>query len=216
MRFSDRVDAGRQLAAKLADLSGTPNLVVLGIPRGGVVVGYEIALALHAPFDVAISRKLGAPGNEELAIGALAENGSRILDESIIAHLRVPQDYIDRMTEQQQHEIARRAPLYRSERKAIETRDRTVVVVDDGVATGATMIVTLHALREQGARTLIAAAPVIAAESMSRLSSIADRVVCVYAPHFFASVGGFYDRFDQVSDGEVRELLADLAEMRPD
>ena len=216
MRFSDRVDAGRQLAAQLADLSGTPDLVVLGIPRGGVVVGYEVALALKALFDVAISRKLGAPDNEELAIGALAEDGSRILDESIIAQLRVPQEYIDRVTEQQQREIARRAPVYRGERKAVETRERTVVVVDDGVATGATMIVTLHALRGQGARTLIAAAPVIAGESIGRLSAVADRVVCVHAPHFFASVGGFYDRFDQVSEQEVRELLADLAEMRPD
>jgi len=215
MRFSDRVDAGRQLVAKLVDLRGTPDLVVLGIPRGGVVVGYEIALALNAPFDVALSHKLGAPDNDELAIGALAENGSTILDESIISHLRVTQEYIDQVTEQQRREIARRGPLYRGARKAIETRDRPVVVVDDGVATGATMIVTLQALRKHGARTLIAAAPIIAAESLDRLLAIANRVAYVYAPHFFASVGGFYDRFNQVSDGEVRELLADLAETRP-
>ena len=215
MRFVDRVDAGRQLAAKLIDLRGESDLVALGIPRGGVVVGYEIALALGAPFDVALSRKLGAPDNEELAIGALAENGSRILDEALIRHLRVPPEYIDRETEQQQREIVRRATLYRGERKPIEVRERLVVVIDDGVATGSTMIVTLRALREKGARTLIAAAPVAAAEAMSRLRWMADRVVAVHAPDFFASVGSFYDHFEQVSDAEVRELLADLAATRP-
>ncbi len=214
MRFIDRVDAGRQLTAKLIDLRGEPNLVALGIPRGGVVVGYEVALALGAPFDVTLSHKLGAPENEELAIGALAENGSRILDEALIMHLRVPPEYVARETAQQQREIARRAMLYRGGRKPLEVRDRVVVVIDDGVATGSTMIVTLRALREQRARTLIAATPLVAAEAMSRLRWIADRVVAVHAPDFFTSVGSFYDHFDQVSDTEVRELLADLAATR--
>ena len=187
MRFVDRVDAGRQLADKLVELRGTPNVVVLGIPRGGVVVAYEVALRLGAPFDVALSRKLGAPDNEELAIGALAENGSRILDESIISHLRVPSDYIERVTAQQLGEIARRGAVYRGSRKALDTCGKVVVVVDDGVATGATMLVTLHALREHGAQSLIAAAPV-----MSR------------------RVNGD----NTIGDLEVRELLADLAETR--
>ena len=215
MRFADRVDAGRQLAAKLIDLRGEPGLVVLGIPRGGVVVGYEVALALGAPFDVALSRKIGAPENEELAIGALAEDGSRILDEFLIAQLHVAPDYVDRATEQQQREIERRAPLYRGSRPPLVARGRVAVVVDDGVATGATMMVTLQALRAQGARTLIAAAPVIAAETVNRLRGVADRIVYVDVPLFFASVGGFYDHFEQVTDAEVRELLADLAETRP-
>lgn len=214
MQFVDRVDAGRQLAAKLVDLKGTPDLIVLGIPRGGVVIGYEIALALNAPFDISLSRKLGAPGNEELAIGALAESGLRLLDDMIVAHLRVPLDYIEQETERQQQEIARRATMYRGKRKALQTRDHAVIVADDGVATGATMMVTLQALRANGVHILIAAAPVIAHESLSRLATLADRVVYAHAPHFFASVSAFYQHFEAVSDSEVRELLADLAEMR--
>jgi putative phosphoribosyl transferase len=212
MRFVDRVDAGRQLAGKLIDLRDQPDLLVMAIPRGGVVVAYEVALTLKAPLDVALSRKLGAPDNEELAIGALAENGSRILDDFLIEQLRVSPDYIDRITHQQLREIERRGSLYRGSRKPVDPRGRIVVIVDDGVATGATMIVTLQALREQGARELIAAVPVIAGESLSRIRKAADRVVYVDAPMLFVSVGGFYERFNQVSDGEVRELLADLAE----
>lgn len=214
MRFADRVDAGRQLAAKLRNLRSEPDRVVLGIPRGGVVVAYAVALELDAPLDVALSRKLGAPQNEELAIGALAENGSRILDDGLIRHLRVPQDYIEHITQQQQAEIERRGPLYRGRRPPVDVRDRVVVVVDDGVATGSTMIVTLQALHEQGARSLIAAAPVMAHEAMHRLHWLADRTVYLQAPQFFVAVGGYYDQFEQVSDVEVRELLADVAESR--
>ena len=213
MRFVDRVDAGRQLAAKLVDLRDAPDVLVLGIPRGGVVVAYEIALALHAPLDVALSRKLGAPHNEELAIGALAENGSRVLDDELIAHLRISQEYVDRITQLQQREIERRSALYRGARQPVDVRDRVAVVVDDGVATGATMLVTLRALRESGARRLIACAPVIAAESLFRIRAAADRVECVAAPEFFASVGGFYSAFEQVNDGEVRALLDDVTHM---
>jgi len=214
MIFADRVDAGQCLAEKLSDLRGEPNLLVLAIPRGGVVVAYAVARALDAPLDVALSRKLGAPQNEELAIGALAENGCRVLDDELIRHLRVSKDYIDRVTEQERQEIERRGALYRGSRAPIDVRDRTVIVVDDGVATGATMMVTLQALLEAGARKLIAAAPVIAGESVARLERIADRVVCVEAPRFFASVGGHYERFEQVKDVEVRELVADLAATR--
>ena len=212
MRFIDRVDAGRQLAAQLVDLRDAPEVLVLGIPRGGVVVAYEIALALRAPLDVALSRKLGAPHNEELAIGALAENGSRVLDDELIAQLRVSHAYIDQVTHAQRREIERRSTLYRGGRQPVDVRDRVAVVVDDGVATGATMRVTLQALRESGARQLIACAPVIAAESLFRIRTVADRVECVAAPEFFASVGGFYSVFDQVSDGEVRALLDDMAQ----
>ncbi|HLF25810.1 MAG TPA: phosphoribosyltransferase family protein [Anaerolineae bacterium] len=214
MRFADRVEAGRQLAAQLIDLRDDVDVIVLGIPRGGVVVGYEVALALGAPFDVALSRKLGAPDNAELAIGALAENGARVLDDFLIAQLRVPADYIERVTRQERREIERRGPLYRGRRPPLEVHDRTAVIVDDGVATGSTLTVTLRALREQGAHTLVAAAPVIAGEALERLGALADRVVYVEAPSFFASVGGFYDHFEQVSDAEVRELLADVAETR--
>jgi len=214
MRFVDRVDAGQQLAARLADLRGTPNLLVLGIPRGGVVVAYAVALALHAALDVALSRKLGAPHNEELAIGALAEDGSRTLDERLIDYLGVPRNYIDRVTQQAQHELERRAALYRGQRRPLAVRDRVALVVDDGVATGATICAALQSLRTQKAKSLIAAAPVMAGESIPRLEQLADRIVHVLAPGFFDSVGGFYENFNQVSDSEVRELLADLAEAR--
>ena len=199
MRFVDRVDAGRQLADKLGRLKGESDLLVLGIPRGGVVVAYEVALAL------------GAPQNEELAIGALAENGSRILDDALIQHLRVPADYVERITQMEMREIERRAALYRGRRLASDVRGRTLVIVDDGAATGATMIVTLEALRGQGARKLIAAAPVMSGEAIVRLRWIADEIVNLHAPSLFLAVGGYYHNFDQVSDAEVRELLADLA-----
>jgi putative phosphoribosyl transferase len=208
MRFINRVDAARQLAAKLIDLRGDPSVVVLGIPRGGVVVAYEIALALKSPLDVVLSRKLGAPNNLELAIGAVAENGSRILDDLLIAHLRVPPEYIERVTERQRLEIERRSASYRGQRKPMDVRERTAVVVDDGVATGATMIVSLRALRESGAKKLIAAVPVIAPESLSPVQKLADRVEYVAAPGLFVSVGSFYDEFNQVEDEEVRELLS--------
>ena len=208
MRFINRVDAARQLAAKLIDLRGDPSVVVLGIPRGGVVVAYEIALALKSPLDVVLSRKLGAPNNAELAIGAVAENGSRILDDLLIAHLRVPPEYIERVTERQRLEIERRSALYRGQRKPIDVRERTAVVVDDGVATGATMIVSLRALRESGVQKLIAAVPVIAPESLSPVQKLADRVEYVAAPGLFVSVGSFYDEFNQVEDEEVRERLS--------
>src|SRR3990172_32531 len=211
MRFVDRVDAGRQLVDKLSSLKGESGLLVLGIPRGGVVVAYEVALALGAPLDVALSRKLGAPQNEELAIGALAEEGSGILEEVLIQHLRVPPDYIERVTQQEMKEIERRAAMYRGRRPPVDVRGRSVVVVDDGVATGATMIVTLEALRDQGVRKLIAAAPVMSGEAIGRLRWIADEIVTLHVPSIFLAVGGYYQNFDQVSDAEVRELLADLA-----
>lgn len=214
MQFDDRVDAGRQLAAELAEVVDDPNVLVIGIPRGGVVTGYEVALKLNAMFDVALSRKLGAPGNEELAIGAIAENGTRVLDESLIAHLRVSRAYIERETSKQQREIERRATMYRGKYKPADVHNRTIVVVDDGIATGSTMIVTLRALRRQGAQQMIAAAPVIAAESLDRLNSVSKRVVSVHVSKYFASVGSFYQYFDPVSDLEVRELLADVIETR--
>jgi len=214
MRFSDRVDAGRQLAAKLSNLRGTPNLVVLGIPRGGVVVAYAVALELHAPLDVTLTRKLGAPDNEELAIGAMAEDGSRVLDERLIAELHVSRDHLDRVTETARREIERRAALYRGRRAAIDVREKVALVVDDGIATGATMFATLQMLRGRQVVSLIAAAPVVSSEARQRLRVRADRAVYVAAPALFHSVGSFYEQFNPVSDSEVRELLADVAEAR--
>ena len=208
MRFRDRADAGRQLASRLSDLRGEPDLVVLGIPRGGVVVAHALATALGAPLDITLSHKLGAPFNEELAIGAVAEGGTRVVDELLVAQLRVPNDYIERMAQHWRQEVERRAALYRGDRPAVEVSGMVVAVVDDGVATGSTAIAALQAVRQRGARSLVLAAPVIAGESVDRLRRHADRLEYIAAPMDFMSVGGFYEDFAQVSDEEVRAMLA--------
>jgi putative phosphoribosyl transferase len=207
MRFRDRTAAGQELAKALRDLHGRADLLVLGIPRGGVVVAHQVALALDAPLDVCLTHKLGAPDNPELAIGALAESGRVVLDQSLIEELWVSPRHIQAETEHQGKELARRARLYRGDRPPPHIAGRTVIVIDDGLATGSTMMAALQALDAQAPTSLIAAIPVAPPEAIRRLASLADRIECLYSPHPFWAVGAFYDRFDQVSDEEVIELL---------
>lgn len=211
MLFQDRTDAGKQLAARLYFLQGQPNILVLGIPRGGVVVAAEIARALHAPLDVFIAHKLGAPFNPELAIGAITSTGEVLLDETLIVELRLSQKEIEREIEYQRQEIARRLEMYRKDRPPLEVQNQTVVITDDGVATGSTMLAALRALRQAQPARLILAIPVGPPETIQRLGQECDQVVVLATPEPFWAVGRFYIHFGQTSDEEVIELLAELA-----
>jgi len=207
MNFRDRKDAGRCLAAALGHLRGRDDLLVLALPRGGVPVAAEVARALRAPLDLCFAHKIGAPHNPEFAIGAVAETGPPYYDEQAIQTLRVPFAYVREEAEIQQAEMVRRAAFYRGSRPAPVIGGKWVILIDDGVATGATAHAALMALRGQGPARLMLAAPVAAADTVQRLANEADELAILYAPQGFVAVGEFYDSFDQVSDEEVLALL---------
>jgi putative phosphoribosyl transferase len=204
--FRDRIDAGKRLAAALTDFS-SKDAVVLAIPRGGVVVGYEIAAALNLPLDVIIPHKLGAPDNPELAIGAVAEDGSAVLDKQLIAYLSVDNRYIEEEKQRQREEIERRLKVYRQGMTLRELKGKDVIVVDDGIATGSTMKAALLSVKNQGAKSITVAIPVGPPSTIDELKKLADRVICLSTPEFFQAIGQFYDDFSQTTDEEVIELL---------
>jgi predicted phosphoribosyltransferase len=204
--FSDRVEAGKRLASSLTDFAGK-NAVVLAIPRGGVVVGYEISKALDASLDVIIPRKIGAPDNPELAIGAMTEDGTIILDATLVAYIGVPDSYIKEESERQKQEIERRLKMYRQNEPYPNLKGRDVIIVDDGIATGSTMKAALASVKNRGAKTVTVAVPVGPPSTIRELKKQADRVVCLYMPEHFAAIGQFYRDFDQTTDEEVIELL---------
>ena len=206
--FTDRIDAGKRLALALKDFSGK-NGVVLAIPRGGVVVGYVIAKALNLPLDVIIPRKIGAPDNPELAIGAVAEDGTAILDNKLIKYLGVSREYIKEETERQKKEIERRLKLYRQETSYPNLKGLDVIVVDDGIATGSTMKAALASVKNRGAANITVAVPVGPPSTIEELNKMADRVVCLFKPEFFQAIGEFYGDFSQTSDEEVIKLLGE-------
>lgn len=205
--FLDRVDAGRKLAAALIDLRDQPAFVVLGIPRGGVLVAREVARVLNAPLDIVLTHKLGAPHNPELAIGAVSEDGAVFLDDEAHQRRWLPAHYLDAEIDRQRQEMARRAELYRRGRARLPVIDQTVIVIDDGVATGSTLVAALRSARAAGAAQLIAAVPVGPAEVSAYLQREADRVIVLTAPIDFMAVSSFYRRFDQVADEEVIAAL---------
>lgn len=206
-RFANRRDAGQRLAEKLRAYQNRADVIVLGIPRGGMVVAAEIARALRVPLDVFIARKIGAPHNEELAIGAMAGDGTVFLDELLIRELRLPDSLVQRAQEMQKQEIERRAKLYRGNRPPLQWQDKTVIVTDDGVATGATTIAALRALRQHKPTRLILAVPVAPRQVMPLLRAECDNVIVLDTPEPFVAVGYFYEDFEQVTDAEVIELL---------
>ncbi|HEX2569076.1 MAG TPA: phosphoribosyltransferase [Polyangia bacterium] len=210
MIFNDRRDAGRQLVAQLmASYAGQgQHVVVLGLPRGGVPVAYEVARALGAPLDVFVVRKLGVPGHEELAMGALASGGVQVINEEVLSYLGLDEEAIDVAARAEAAEIARRERLYRGDRPAPVLADRTVIVVDDGLATGATMRAAVAALRRLGPARIVVAVPVGTAATVAELGQEADEVVCLATPEPFWAVGTWYHDFTQTSDAEVRQLLA--------
>ncbi|MEA3345380.1 MAG: phosphoribosyltransferase [Chloroflexota bacterium] len=207
MRFQDRREAGRLLAERLEFLEEREELLVLGIPRGGVVVADEVARALDAPLDVFIARKLRAPHNPELAVGAVASSGEVVLDERLIEDLGVPQSYLEAETERQRAEIQRRMKAYRGGRPALDLKDKTIILTDDGVATGATMRAAIQALEATELRELIVALPVGPPDIIQKLANMVDRMVCLHTPSLFWAVGAFYVDFRQTTDAEVIQLL---------
>jgi putative phosphoribosyl transferase len=206
-RFQDRFQAGRQLAAALHRYARHPNLLVLALPRGGVPVGYEVARLLDAPLDVMLVRKLGVPGHEELAMGAIASGGVRVLSDDVIRAFGIPGQVVDRVAAAEEEELHRRERLYRGERPPPDVKGRTVILVDDGLATGSTMRAAAAALRVQHPEQLVVAVPVAPLETCASLRSEVDDVVCARVPEPFLAVGNWYDDFSQTTDAEVRHLL---------
>jgi predicted phosphoribosyltransferase len=209
--FLDRRDAGRRLAVELSDYADQNDLLVLALPRGGVPVAYEVARALHAPLDVFMVRKLGVPGYEELAMGAIATGGLRVLDEDLIRMLDLPREVIDRVTAAEMRELERREREYRGDRPPIDVRGRTVILIDDGLATGSTMRAAIAALKKEGAKRIVVAVPVAPPETCESLKAQVDDVVCAVTPEPFRAVGLWYRDFSQTTDEEVRDLIASTA-----
>ena len=210
--FLDRADAGRRLATALRHHARTGNLLVLALPRGGVPVAYEVARALQAPLDLMLVRKLGVPGQEELAMGAIASGGVRVISEDVVRAFDIPEREIAAVAANEQHELDRRERAHRVTRSLTDVRGKTIILVDDGLATGSTMRAAIAALRAQQIEKLIVAVPVAASESCAELRGEVDEMVCVHTAEPFLSVGHAYRDFLQISDEEVRELMRRSAE----
>src|SRR5881394_3393734 len=210
--FPNRAEAGRLLAEKLENYAGRSDVVVLGLPRGGVPVAYEVAQRLGAPLDVFVVRKLGVPGFEELAAGAIASGGVRVLNEDVVRALPNADQLIEAVTKRESAEVERREQSYRDDRPAPELRDRVVILVDDGLATGATMRAAVKALRQRGAAKIVVAVPVGPPDTCREIEQEADETICLSTPPFFQAVGQYYEDFSQTSDEDVRELLSQAAQ----
>lgn len=207
-RFRDRAEAGRFLAAKLQHYVGRPKVVVLGLPRGGVPVAFEVAKVLHAPLDIFGVRKLGVPGHEELAMGAIASGGVRVLNESVIRKLGIPDEVIERQALVEGEELVRRESAYRRGRPQVDLQGAEVILVDDGLATGSTMRAAVAALRRLGPARIVVGVPTAPAAVCEQLEREADEVICAIEPEPFYAVGLWYEDFSQTTDDEVRALLA--------
>ncbi|TMG89298.1 MAG: phosphoribosyltransferase [Betaproteobacteria bacterium] len=208
MLFADRRDAGRVLAGLLTKYANRDDVLVLALPRGGVPVAFEVAHALRAPLDVFIVRKLGVPGQDELAMGAIATGGVRVLNEDVVRALGLSAKVIDAVAAREEKELERREHIYRGARTPPEVRERTVILVDDGLATGSTMRAAVAALRKQRPARIVVAVPVAAPETCEEFKTEVDETVCAATPRMFNGVGRWYEDFSQTSDGEVHELLA--------
>ena len=210
--FINRTEAGRLLAEKLENYANQVDVIVLGLPRGGVPVAYEVAKHLRAPLDVFIVRKLGVPGFEELAAGAIASGGVRVLNENVVRAMPYASEAIEAVTAKETAELERREQIYREGRPAPELCNKIVILVDDGLATGATMRAAVKALRERGAAKIVVAVPVGPPDTCEELAHEADEAICLSTPPFFQAVGQYYEDFSQISDSDVGELLTRAAE----
>jgi putative phosphoribosyl transferase len=212
--FKDRWEAGRALATRLTAYANRPEVLVLGLPRGGLPVAYEVAQALNAPLDVYLVRKLGVPGQEELAMGAIATGGVVVQNDELVKALHIPKNVIDAVIARERAELERRERAYRDNRPLPNVRGRTVIVVDDGLATGATMRAAVAALRQEGAGRIVVAVPVAAPETCAELGREVDEIVCAETPEQFYAVGYWYHDFSAVTDEQVRDIL-NRAAQRP-
>ena len=207
MLFRDRTEAGRVLADRLAAYANYPDAMVLALPRGGVPVAFEVAEALNLPLDIFVVRKLGLPGHEEFAIGAIASGGARVLNQDLIRQLSLSDEIIEHIVAREQRELERREQTYRGQRPMLDVRDRIVIIVDDGLATGSSMRAAIAALRQKRPKKLIVAVPVGARMTCSELEALADEVICLEMPENFSAVGLWYRDFSQITDEEVIDLL---------
>lgn len=212
MLFRDRTEAGQKLGQKLKAYANRPDVLVLGLPRGGVPVAFEVAKELNAPLDVFLVRKLGVPGHEELAMGAIASGGVCILKEEMVKSLHLSSEAIAKVTTKEQQELERREQVYRGDRPPLVLSDRTIILVDDGLATGATMHAAAVAIRQQDPKTIVAAVPVSAPETCDKYQVEVDEIICAETPTPFLAVGLWYKRFGQTTDAEVRDLLQRAAQ----
>ena len=205
--FRDRTEAGRLLAQTLREYANRDDVVVLALPRGGVPVGFEVAKELNAPLDVFVVRKLGLPGQEELAMGAIASGGARVLNRELIRTLGIPDEVVEQVTQEEQCELERREREYRDRRPPVDVPGKTAILVDDGLATGSSMRVAVLALKQKEPAQIVVAVPVAPRDSCAELESVADKVICAVTPEPFWGVGQWYADFSQTSDEEVRDLL---------
>jgi predicted phosphoribosyltransferase len=212
--FRDRSDAGRQLAGKLTRFRGDPSVVVLALPRGGVPVAFEVAEALEAPLDVFLVRKLGVPGHEELALGAIASGGVRVLNHELLRTFGIDEQRLELIVEREQKELERRERAYRAGETPVQIEGRTVILIDDGLATGASMLAAARAVRNLRPARVIVAVPVSAAEACEYFEGEVDEIICAETPPFFRAVGLWYEDFSQTTDEEVRDLMARAARER--
>lgn len=205
--FLDRVDAGKQLAKSLLQYADRNDVIVLGIPRGGVPVAFEVAQALHAPLDILLVRKLGTPGQKELAMGAIASGGVRILNEEVVRDLGISEAELAAAISEQEAELRRREELFRGVRPPISVQDKIAILVDDGIATGSSMLAAIDAVRSLHPKKVVVATPVAPFHANARIRQVADEFVCVLTPEWFFGISEFYERFPQTEDVEVRDLL---------
>lgn len=207
MIFKNRKEAGRKLTAKLKDFQDKKNLIVLAIPRGGLVIGKELSRTLNCPLDIIVTKKIGAPGNPELAIGAVGARGEPVVNQALAQQVGADKKYLEKEIASRQIEVKRRIKEYRGDKPTVNLKDKVVIITDDGVATGATMEAAVEVVRQQEPKEIIVAVPVTARDSLKKLEEKADGVIYLDAPLMFFAVGQFYQEFGQVSDKEVKEIL---------
>lgn len=207
MIFHDRKNAGEKLAEKLKKYKGQSDVVILGLPRGGVVIANEISKKLKLPLDIIVPRKVGAPGNPELAIGAITESGEKIFDEEIVKYTRAGQEYIDKTVEEEKKEAQRRLKIYRAGKPPVDLKGKTIILIDDGIATGSTMRAAIASVKAKKAHKVVVAVPVLARDTVKKIEKEADELIYLDAPLFFGAVGTFYEIFDQTDDEEVIEIM---------
>lgn len=215
LRFHDRAEAGRLLAAKLSEYANRPDVLVLALPRGGVPVGYEVAKALNAPLDVFLVRKLGVPGHEELAMGAIATGGTLVLNDDVVLTLRIPQQLMDVVAQREKQELERRERAYRDDRPQPDVQGKTIILVDDGLATGSTMRAAIRALRQREPTKIVVAVPAASPDTCDAFRDEVDDIVCALTPEPFYAVGLWYEDFSQTTDEEVRDLMERSMRGRP-